>query len=170
MPVRGDELRGAMGRFATGVTVVTLLDDRDVPQGFTVNSLTSVSLVPPLVLVCVDHSANILRCFSKNYAFTVNILSEEQEEISSQFASKAEDKFAGIAYEAGKLGPPPNPGMPWIPGMQDYEPVSRGRSRHFHRGSRGDGVGARRGQTTSLLCGEIRPTLSLMPDKTPSGV
>lgn len=106
MPVRGDELRGAMGRFATGVTVVTLLDDRDVPQGFTVNSLTSVSLVPPLVLVCVDHSANILRCFSKNYAFTVNILSEEQEEISSQFASKAEDKFAGIAYEAGKLGPP----------------------------------------------------------------
>lgn len=106
MPVRSDELRGAMGRFATGVTVVTLLDDRDVPQGFTVNSLTSVSLVPPLVLVCVDHSANILRCFSKNYAFTVNILSEEQEEISSQFASKAEDKFAGIAYEAGKLGPP----------------------------------------------------------------
>lgn len=106
MPVRGDELRGAMGRFATGVTVVTLLDDRDVPQGFTVNSLTSVSLVPPLVLVCVDHSANILRCFSKNYAFTVNILSEEQEEISSQFASKTEDKFAGIAYEAGKLGPP----------------------------------------------------------------
>lgn len=106
MPVRGDELRGAMGRFATGVTVVTLLDDRNVPQGFTVNSLTSVSLVPPLVLVCVDHSANILRCFSKNYAFTVNILSEEQEEISSQFASKAEDKFAGIAYEAGKLGPP----------------------------------------------------------------
>ena len=106
MPVRGDELRGAMGRFATGVTVVTLLDDQDVPQGFTVNSLTSVSLVPPLVLVCVDHSANILRCFSKNYAFTVNILSEEQEEISSQFASKTEDKFAGIAYEAGKLGPP----------------------------------------------------------------
>lgn len=106
MPVRGDELRGAMGRFATGVTVVTLLDDQDVPQGFTVNSLTSVSLAPPLVLVCVDHSANILRCFSKNYAFTVNILSEEQEEISSQFASKTEDKFAGIAYEAGKLGPP----------------------------------------------------------------
>lgn len=106
MPVRGDEFRGAMGRFATGVTVVTLLDDRDVPQGFTVNSLTSVSLVPPLVLVCVDHSANILRCFSENYAFAVNILSEEQEEISSRFASKTEDKFAGIAYEAGKLGPP----------------------------------------------------------------
>ncbi len=106
MPVRGDELRGAMGRFATGVTVVTLLDDRDVPQGFTVNSLTSVSLAPPLVLVCVDHSANILRCFSKNCTFMVNVLSEDQEEISSRFASKAEDKFAGIAYEAGKLGPP----------------------------------------------------------------
>lgn len=106
MPVSGSDMREVMGRFATGVTVVTLLDDQKNPQGFTVNSLTSVSLDPPLILVCVDHSAGILRCFSDNNVFTVNILSEKQEKVSGQFASKLEDKFTGIAYEAGKLGPP----------------------------------------------------------------
>ena len=106
MPVSGNDMRNVMGRFATGVTVVTLIDDQKNPQGFTVNSLTSVSLDPPLILVCVDHSAHILRCFSDNNVFTVNILSEKQEEVSSQFASKLDDKFVGIVYEEGELGPP----------------------------------------------------------------
>ena len=106
MPVSGDDLRRAMGRFATGVTVFTLLDADGAPRGFTVNSLASVSLDPPLVLVCVDLTAQIHSCFRRDRNFVINILSEDQEEISSRFASKIEDKFEGVSHRPGRLGPP----------------------------------------------------------------
>ncbi len=106
MPVSGDDLRRAMGRFATGVSVFTVLDAEGKPGGFTVNSLTSVSLDPPLVLVCVDRTANIYPSFGRDRAFVVNILSQDQEEISSRFASKMEDKFGGVSCRPGNLGPP----------------------------------------------------------------
>ncbi|MEE8110894.1 MAG: flavin reductase family protein [bacterium] len=106
MSVSGDDLRRAMGLFATGVTVVTVLDDEGTPKGFTVNSLTSVSLDPPLVLVCVDLSADVYPCFRRDRAFAVNILSEDQEKISRTFASKIEEKFEEVSCRPGKLGPP----------------------------------------------------------------
>ena len=106
MVVSGDEIRRVMGRFATGVTVVTILDDDGAPQGFTVNSLTSVSLDPPLALVCVDLSAKVYPCFQRDRVFAVNILSEAQEEISRRFASKIDDKFQGISCRSGKSGSP----------------------------------------------------------------
>jgi len=106
MVVSGDEIRRVMGRFATGVTVVTILDDDGVPQGFTVNSLTSVSLDPPLALVCVDLSAKVFPCFRRDRVFAVNILSEAQEEVSRRFASKIDDKFQGISCRPGRAGPP----------------------------------------------------------------
>ncbi|MFQ5912889.1 MAG: flavin reductase family protein [Nitrospinota bacterium] len=106
MPVSADALRRGMACFATGVTVVTLLDDEGTPRGITVNSLTSVSLEPPLVLVCVDRTANLFNCFRRNRVFAVNILSEFQEESSRRFASKIDNKFGKVPYRPGKLGSP----------------------------------------------------------------
>lgn len=106
MPVAGDVLRRVMGRFATGVTVVTILDDEGNPQGFTANSLTSVSLDPPLVLVCVEHGVRSRPCFRRDRVFAVNILGEDQEDLSRKFASKMEDKFGDVSYRPGELGPP----------------------------------------------------------------
>ncbi|HEU0117842.1 MAG TPA: flavin reductase family protein [Alphaproteobacteria bacterium] len=75
-----------MGCFATGVTVATTRDDKDEPIGITINSLTSVSLEPPLVLFCLDRRAHVYPIFKKAKIFAFNILDEKQAEISSHFA------------------------------------------------------------------------------------
>jgi 3-hydroxy-9,10-secoandrosta-1,3,5(10)-triene-9,17-dione monooxygenase reductase component len=92
------EFRQIMGRFATGVTVVTMMSG-DGPYGITVNSFTSVSLNPMLVLVCVDKQATGYDHFQLGESFAVNILSEEQEYLSRAFSSKdAKERFNGIGY------------------------------------------------------------------------
>jgi flavin reductase (DIM6/NTAB) family NADH-FMN oxidoreductase RutF len=78
--------RQLMGCFATGITVVTLRNENNEPAGLTINSLTSVSLDPPLVLFCLDRKAHLYPTFRKATYFGVNILSEAQEEISQHFA------------------------------------------------------------------------------------
>src|ERR1700704_4456215 len=98
------ELRRALGSFATGVAVATTLDSEGVPKGFTANSFTSVSLDPPLVLVCVDRSASCYPAFAATTHFGINILSEEQQHLSRTFASKASDKFAGTPWVSGATG------------------------------------------------------------------
>lgn len=75
-----------MSCFATGITVVTLRNEKGEPAGLTVNSLTSVSLTPPLVLFCLDRKAHLYTAFRKNKYFAVNILSDVQEDISQHFA------------------------------------------------------------------------------------
>ena len=85
----GNEFRNLLGRFATGVTVVTTkVGDR--LHGMTANAFSSVSLDPPLVLVCVAHTANCHQQIRDAGAFGVNILGEDQEEVSNQFARKSE--------------------------------------------------------------------------------
>jgi flavin reductase (DIM6/NTAB) family NADH-FMN oxidoreductase RutF len=106
MTIQPDELRRIMGLFATGVTIVTLLDDTGRPQGLTVNSVTCVSLYPPLLLVCVDRGAVCFPCFKEGRGFAVNILTEEQEALSRRFASRVEDKFEGLTHRPGVLGSP----------------------------------------------------------------
>lgn len=106
MAIGADEFRRTMGLFATGVTIVTLLDDSGRPQGLTANSVTSVSLNPPLLLVCVDRAAVSFPSFKEGRGFAVNILREEQEELSRRFASRVEDKFEGVPYRQGVLGAP----------------------------------------------------------------
>lgn len=100
-------LRRALGVFATGVTIVTALDrDTDKPLGFTANSFTSVSLEPPLLLVCLAHTAASYAMFCKTDSFAVNVLSAEQEEVAMIFATRGADKFASVGWRPGSLGAP----------------------------------------------------------------
>lgn len=75
-----------MGCFATGITVVTLQNQKNESVGLTINSLTSVSLEPPLVLFCLDRKAHMYPTFRKAKQFAVNILNDDQQEISQHFA------------------------------------------------------------------------------------
>ena len=96
------QLRQAFGSFTTGVTVVTARDHEGRPIGFTANSFTSVSLDPPLLLVCLAKTSSNLEHFTRASRFAVNILSEAQEDISNRFASRVEDRFAEIAWHEGR--------------------------------------------------------------------
>ena len=98
--------RGALGRFATGITVVTGLGDQGALVGITVNSFTSVSLDPPLVLFCVDLSTPSCDVYANCSAFALNVLSEDQESISNNFARPLEDKFNGIEFDTWETGCP----------------------------------------------------------------
>jgi len=100
------DLRNAFGSFLTGVTVVTAREKGGIPRGFTANSFTSVSLDPPLLLICVDKSAESIEVFTESPGFAVNILSEDQKDISGLFASKRVDKFDIVQWYESKTGYP----------------------------------------------------------------
>jgi flavin reductase (DIM6/NTAB) family NADH-FMN oxidoreductase RutF len=104
--VNPTELRKAFGGFVTGVTVVTALDEHGVPRGLTANSFTSVSMNPPLVLVCIDKKASSHLVFSQTAAFAVSVLSASQRHVSNLFASKAADKFDHCETFAAATGTP----------------------------------------------------------------
>lgn len=110
-PVLGpDEFRRLLGRFASGVTVVTTSDPDGSPTGLTVSAFASVSLTPPLVLVCIAHKAQSHPALLATRRFAVNILSADQEALSSRFASSpasgAAEKFEGTAYHCSARGLP----------------------------------------------------------------
>lgn len=94
-------LRNAFGSFATGVTVLTTRQPDGTPRGFTANSFTSVSLDPPLVLVCLAKSAHSCPAFVNATHFAVNVLAEDQKGVSGLFASREKDKFAQCAWTPG---------------------------------------------------------------------
>jgi len=100
------QFRRICGKFASGITVATVLDSAGAPQGMTANSFTSVSLSPPLVLVCVDHRARILEHFRIGQHFGVNILGASQQHFSDKFAGSGYDRFEGVAWHAGQTGVP----------------------------------------------------------------
>jgi flavin reductase (DIM6/NTAB) family NADH-FMN oxidoreductase RutF len=102
--------RRALSRFATGVTVVTSRDAAGRPVGLTVNSFCSVSLEPPLVLVCIDRRSETVRALAETAAFNLSVLAEHQEEISCRFARHHDSKFDGIEMAAGTNGLPLVPG------------------------------------------------------------
>lgn len=106
MAIDKTEFRTALGRFASGVTVVTTRDAEQRPHGITVSAFCSLSLEPPLVLICIDNKAGILRAFDESGAFAVNVLTENQEQTSRRFASREPNKFEGIAYCKGIEGVP----------------------------------------------------------------
>ncbi|MEM9439190.1 MAG: flavin reductase family protein [Pseudomonadota bacterium] len=99
-------LRNAFGSFITGVTVVTTVDGSGQPLGFTANSFSSVSLDPPLLLVCPGRFLTSFPVFSACSAFAVSILAEGQEDISNTFASYSGDRFAEIAWSPDLHGMP----------------------------------------------------------------
>ncbi len=106
MPINKDEFRAALGRFASGVTVVTTKDDDGKLYGLTVSAFCSVSLEPPLILVCIEKTTGSHRALKEGDFFAVNILKESQQHYSDQFASYLPDKFDGIEFEINENGIP----------------------------------------------------------------
>jgi len=99
-------LRGALGRFATGVTLITCRGADGAPVGLTANSFTSLSLDPPLVLWSLRRASASLPAFSAAPHFAVNVLAETQVDLSRRFASPQPDKFAEGAWGQGVGGVP----------------------------------------------------------------
>ena len=101
------EFRQAMGRFATGVTVVTSLDDDGEPVGTTASAVTSLSLDPPLVLVCFDRASLTLQAIRSHGAFVVNVLATPQKQLSANFARRGlAAAWDGVRYRPGPTGSP----------------------------------------------------------------
>jgi flavin reductase ActVB len=103
--------RNAMARFASGVTVVTTLDGAGLPWGFTASSFSSLSLEPPLVLVCLEKRAESHAAFAAAERFGVSILAAGQDDEAWRFAKRGADKFSGFDTIPGEAT-----GVPLIPG------------------------------------------------------
>jgi flavin reductase (DIM6/NTAB) family NADH-FMN oxidoreductase RutF len=100
-----DTFRSVLGRFASGITVLTARDEHGNDCGMTVSAFCSVSLAPPLLLVCVDHVASMHDMLLRASHFAVNILAAHQEAISRRFSGPEEHKrFDGVGYSRGKTG------------------------------------------------------------------
>lgn len=106
MPIDKNQLRQVMGHFATGVSIITTISKDGELVGLTANALTSVSLVPPLLLICVDKKAESYPHFAESNLFTVNVLATDQEDISRRFATSGGNKFEGVSYRKGANGAP----------------------------------------------------------------
>lgn len=104
MAIDPRELRNVMGNFATGVTIITTKDTTGKPFGLTANAFSSLSLDPPLLLICVDKKVDCYACFEESKVFGVNFLSEGQDQLSTRFATKGIEKFEGVSYKLGALG------------------------------------------------------------------
>jgi len=108
--VTPDDFRAALGRFASGVTVITVKTPEDSVHGMTASSFCSVSLRPPLVLVCIDHLAETYLHLRERGQFGVSVLKQEQEALSEFFADPERNLDAarrlGIRYRAMKSGMP----------------------------------------------------------------
>jgi 3-hydroxy-9,10-secoandrosta-1,3,5(10)-triene-9,17-dione monooxygenase reductase component len=103
--VEAAKFRTVLGHFATGVTVVTGQGPNG-PLGLAANAFTSVSLDPPLVLVCMAHTSSTWPKIRRSGAFAVNFLSEEQEEVCRRFGERGADRFAGLGWRPGDTGSP----------------------------------------------------------------
>jgi flavin reductase (DIM6/NTAB) family NADH-FMN oxidoreductase RutF len=99
-----DLFRAVLGRFASGVTVVTTRDTSGLDHGLTVSAFTSLSLSPPLILVCIDQEASMHPALTDATHFAVNILSETQEPVARRFAAPETDRFEGIGFTRGVTG------------------------------------------------------------------
>lgn len=108
MPVSETEFRAALGRFASGVTVVTTRDAAGNPKGITVSSFASLSLSPPLVLIAIGRDASSHRALTGGDRFAVNVLQESQEDLARKFAKPAGpgDQFDGVPTRPGIGGVP----------------------------------------------------------------
>jgi flavin reductase (DIM6/NTAB) family NADH-FMN oxidoreductase RutF len=104
--ITSDLFRRACGLWATGVSIVTTVDAGGRPYGLTMNAVTSLSLTPPMFIVCVDRGSDTLKPMQESRVFCVNVLTAEQQALSNRFAKKGEDKFDAVEYTAGVTGAP----------------------------------------------------------------
>lgn len=106
-PFTSAEFRAACAAFPTGVTVVTRLMPDRKPHGITVSSFTSLSLHPPLLLVCIDLRASFLRSLAEGHAFAINVLNETQQDLSVRFSKPHEQgRFHQVHWYEGECGVP----------------------------------------------------------------
>jgi flavin reductase (DIM6/NTAB) family NADH-FMN oxidoreductase RutF len=105
MPIDDALFKAALSHFASGVTVVSTEHDGK-QYGMTVASFASLSLHPPLILVCVEKSVKTHEAIAAAGKFGVSILAKEQSDVSARFASRSDDKFAGVDVTRGELGVP----------------------------------------------------------------
>lgn len=109
-PISGDSFREVMGRFATGISVITTIDVDGLPAGITVSAMSSVSLEPPLVMVALARKRFITPIVAANGRFAVNVLGHDQQAISDCFAhapvSPGREEFCGAVWQPGPTGLP----------------------------------------------------------------
>lgn len=99
------DFRDVMGQFASGITVITAQGEEG-PVGFTCQSFSSLSLLPPLVVFCPSRTSRSWQAIRTAGSFTVNVLEESQQQLSNAFARSGGDKFAGLTWSAGATGAP----------------------------------------------------------------
>jgi flavin reductase (DIM6/NTAB) family NADH-FMN oxidoreductase RutF len=101
-----EAFREACAHWTTGITIATVIGADGEPYGLTASSFTPVSLRPPLVLVSIDHKATLHHHFASAFCFAVNILAEDQRDLSARFARHAQHRFHHVAWSVGELGAP----------------------------------------------------------------
>lgn len=108
MAIRSEGFKAALSRFASGVTVVTTLTEKGLPHGITVSAFSSLSLDPPLVLICINKQAIAHGALLASGRFAVNVLAADQEHLSRHFATRPTvgDQFRGISTSTGLSGMP----------------------------------------------------------------
>ncbi len=111
--IDGDRFRDVLGHLPTGVTVVTA-HHRGVPVGMSSNSVTSVSLEPPMILFCPAKASLTWPKIRESGSFAVNIFAANQEEVSRQFSLVGVDRFAGVRWHARAAGPALDDAVAWI--------------------------------------------------------
>jgi flavin reductase (DIM6/NTAB) family NADH-FMN oxidoreductase RutF len=110
MPIDSQLFRSAMGRLATGVTVLAAREAVGAFIGMTASSVSSLSLDPPMLLACVGHAAAAYLALTAGDRFSVSILATDQQELSRRFASRGLQHFDGVAYDETPTG------LPWLRG------------------------------------------------------
>ena len=105
-PVSPEAFRHACGRFATGVAIAAVMDESGIPRGLTISSFASVSLEPPLILICLGHAVTNIEEFRRSRYFSLSFLRQEQLHLSNHFARKGQDRFTGVAWRPGETGAP----------------------------------------------------------------
>ena len=105
MTIDPDSFRSVLGRFASGITIITALDNAGRDVGMTVSAFCSVSLNPPLVQACVDRAASMFNALQTAERFGVSVLADEQEALARRFAAvDSSHRFDGIGYSRGENG------------------------------------------------------------------
>jgi len=106
MDIDGRELRNALGRFATGVCLITTVSEEGEALALTANSFSSVSLDPPLVLWCLQNNSDVYDIFARPRYFAINVLAKEQQDHSNRYARKGDHQIDPDHFRLGKYGAP----------------------------------------------------------------
>ena len=110
--INDEKFKQAMACFPSGVTIVTTVNDNNQKSGFTASAFSSLSLSPPLILVCLANSADCFEAFNNEKKFAVNIIGKAHHDLAFKFATKGCDKFEGNEFIVGELGLPILPDSP----------------------------------------------------------